>query len=61
MLIKGRGWDQNDWENKMFPNKSQLDVLFPDVPVVLERIDGHAYLVNQKALDMAKITTKTQN
>ena len=60
-VIKGRGWDQNDWDNKQFPNKTQLDVLFPNVPVVLERIDGHAYLVNQKALDMAKITTKTQN
>ena len=58
--IKGRGWDQNDWENKMFPNKSQLDVLFPDVPVVLERIDGHAYLVNQKALDMAEINIETK-
>ena len=58
--IKGRGWDQNDWENKMFPNKSQLDVLFPDVPVVLERIDGHAYLVNQKALDMAEINLETK-
>jgi predicted amidohydrolase YtcJ len=59
-VIKGRGWDQNDWNNKQFPNKTQLDVLFPNVPVVLERIDGHAYLVNQKALDMAKITSQTK-
>jgi len=59
-VIKGRGWDQNDWDNKQFPNKTQLDVLFPNVPVVLERIDGHAYLVNQKALDMAKITSQTK-
>ncbi|MDA7810388.1 amidohydrolase [Flavobacteriaceae bacterium] len=60
-VIKGSGWDQNDWDIKEFPNKKELDMLFPDTPVVLERIDGHAYLVNQKALDMAKITTKTQN
>ena len=60
-VIKGSGWDQNDWNIKEFPNKKELDMLFPDTPVVLERIDGHAYLVNQKALDMAKITTKTQN
>tara|TARA_B100001175_G_scaffold261752_1_gene230992 strand:+ start:776 stop:2407 length:1632 start_codon:yes stop_codon:yes gene_type:complete len=59
-VIKGRGWDQNDWDNKQFPNKTQLDVLFPNVPVVLERIDGHAYLVNQKALDMAKINSQTK-
>ena len=29
-VIKGRGWDQNDWDNKQFPNKTQLDVLFPN-------------------------------
>jgi len=60
-VIKGRGWDQNDWEVKQFPEKSELDVLYPDIPVVLERIDGHAYLVNQKALDLAKITNDTKS
>ena len=60
-VIKGRGWDQNDWEVKQFPEKSELDRLYPDIPVVLERIDGHAYLVNQKALDLAKITNHTKS
>jgi len=59
-FIVGRGWDQNDWEDKTFPTKEGLDELFPDVPVVLERIDGHAYLVNQKALDLAGIGPDTQ-
>ncbi|WP_340075024.1 amidohydrolase [Leptobacterium sp. I13] len=59
-FIVGRGWDQNDWDNKEFPTKDKLDALFPDTPVALERIDGHAYLVNQKALDMAGITVTTQ-
>ncbi|MBL6649894.1 MAG: amidohydrolase [Flavobacteriaceae bacterium] len=54
-VIRGRGWDQNDWELKKFPNKSKLDLLYPQKPVILERIDGHAYLVNQKALDIANI------
>ena len=58
-FILGRGWDQNDWEVKEFPTKDKLDELFPDTPVALERIDGHAYLVNQKALDMAGITADT--
>ena len=58
-FIRGRGWDQNDWEVKEFPTKKELDALFPDIPVALERVDGHAYLVNQKALDMAGITSKT--
>lgn len=59
-FIRGRGWDQNDWEVQEFPTKERLDTMFPDIPVALERVDGHAYLVNQKALDMANITTTTQ-
>ena len=58
--IIGRGWDQNDWEEKTFPNKTILDELFPDTPVALRRIDGHALLVNQKALDLAGIDINTK-
>lgn len=56
----GRGWDQNDWETKEFPTKEKLDAIFPDVPVFLKRIDGHAALVNQVVLDLAKLTNKTK-
>ncbi len=59
-FILGRGWDQNDWEVKEFPTKKELDELFPDTPVALTRIDGHALLVNQKALDMAGIDWSTK-
>ncbi len=58
-FITGRGWDQNDWENKEFPTKDTLDQLFPDTPISVTRIDGHAILVNQAALDKAGITTET--
>ena len=58
--IEGRGWDQNDWENKNFPVKDTLDVLFPNTPVFLMRIDGHAILCNQKALDLAQIDQNTK-
>lgn len=57
--ITGRGWDQNDWEVKEFPTKDTLDVLFPDTPVAITRVDGHALLVNQAALDKAGITVNT--
>ena len=59
-FITGRGWDQNDWEVKEFPTKDKLDELFPNIPIALERVDGHAYLVNQKALDLAGITSETE-
>ena len=58
-FITGRGWDQNDWEVKEFPVKDTLDVLFPDTPVAITRIDGHALLANQAALDAANITAET--
>ena len=57
--LTGRGWDQNDWPGKQFPTKDTLDQLFPDVPVFLTRVDGHAALVNQKALDLAGVTART--
>lgn len=51
----GSGWDQNDWAVKEFPTKEKLDELFPDRPVVLTRIDGHAVIANQKALNIAGV------
>lgn len=56
----GRGWDQNDWDNKAMPDRKQLDSLFPDRPVMLTRVDGHAVLVNGKALTLAGITATTK-
>lgn len=50
--ILGKGWDQNDWEIKEFPSKEKLDALFPNTPVFITRIDGHAALVNQKTLEL---------
>ncbi len=58
--VFGRGWDQNDWDDKSWPERSKLDSLFPDVPVFLMRIDGHAALVNGKALTLAGITKDTK-
>lgn len=54
--ITGRGWDQNDWVLKEFPTKDKLDKAFPKTPVAITRVDGHAMLVNQAAMDLAGIT-----
>ncbi len=58
--LTGRGWDQNDWPDKAFPTKEKLDQAFPNVPVALTRVDGHALLVNSKALRLANITAGSQ-
>ena len=59
-FIIGRGWDQNDWNKKTFPTNTLLNEKFPDKPVVLRRIDGHAYLVNDFALKLAGINNSTK-
>lgn len=49
--LLGRGWDQNDWENQSWPDIKKLDSLFPDKPVILTRIDGHAVFANTAAIE----------
>ncbi|GAB4031663.1 amidohydrolase [Spirosoma jeollabukense] len=56
LWLTGRGWDQNDWTDKEFPTKEKLDAIFPNIPVALMRVDGHALLVNSKALRLANVT-----
>ena len=58
--VVGRGWDNTTWEDQAFPSKTELDSLFPNRPVFLTRVDGHAVLVNQAALDIAGITQETE-
>jgi len=51
----GRGWDQNDWPVKEFPSNEKLNQLFPNRPVFLVRVDGHAAIANKKALELAGV------
>ena len=57
--IIGRGWDQNDWENKAFPNMDALNKAFPEIPVCLSRIDGHAVWINQAAVNRLNVNPDT--
>ena len=51
--LLGRGWDQNDWPIKELPTAADLDRHFPDRPVWLERVDGHANWGNSLAMSAA--------
>lgn len=51
--LLGRGWDQNDWPEQVFPSRADLDAEFPGRPVWLERIDGHAGWGNSLAIAQA--------
>jgi hypothetical protein len=57
--IVGRGWDQNDWPEKDWPRHDLLSAATPDNPVYLTRIDGHAGLANQKAMEASELTRST--
>lgn len=48
--LVGRGWDQNLWTGKAFPTAADLDAAFPERPVWLERVDGHAGWANTAAM-----------
>ena len=58
--VKGRGWDQNDWEVKEFPDNRLLNKLYPDTPIAITRIDGHAILCNQAALELGHVTVDSK-
>lgn len=57
--IQGRGWNQTQWPSNVFPSAKSLDKVFPDQPVWLKRVDGHAGWANSKAMELAGITRKT--
>lgn len=58
-FLVGRGWDQGLWGESDLPTNKLLNERFPDKPVMLTRVDGHAVLVNDKALEMASISLET--
>lgn len=55
----GYGWDQNQWKDKNWPNNELLNKNFSNTNVVLNRIDGHAIMVNETAIKTAKVPTDT--
>jgi predicted amidohydrolase YtcJ len=59
--IYGRGWIETHWPERRFPNRADLDAIVPDRPVFLERVDGHAAVVNSAALQLARIDANTAN
>lgn len=58
-VLLGRGWDQNLWTDKKFPTNEKLNELFGNIPVMLKRVDGHAAIVNDLVLNLAKINGNT--
>jgi len=58
--LQGRGWDQNLFDVKEMPDNTLLNQAFPDVPVYIVRVDGHAAIANDKALQLAGVTAESR-
>ena len=48
--IVGVGWDQNLWQNPVFPTNKELNRMYPQTPAILKRTDGHAIVANEEAI-----------
>ena len=59
--VYGRGWDQNLWSGQQFPIEGPLSAAVPDHPVWLTRVDGHAALVNARAMQILEIGADTKD
>lgn len=59
--IVGRGWIESPWQPPVFPTRQDLDAAVRDRPVILARADGHAAVVNSRALELAGIDRTTPN
>jgi predicted amidohydrolase YtcJ len=57
--ITGRGWDQNDWAETAWPTHELLSAVAPQNPVFLTRVDGHAAIVNRRAMELAGVAAST--
>ena len=57
-VIRGHGWDQNDWPGMAYPTNEALEGL-TDKPIILSRIDGHAVIANEVALRLSGITAES--
>lgn len=58
-FLIGNGWDQSTWGESELPTFDKINEQFPETPVALTRIDGHAMLVNQAMLDLVGIHSET--
>jgi predicted amidohydrolase YtcJ len=57
--VTGRGWIETFWTPPAFPTRQDLDRIAPQNPVYLTRADGHAAIVNTRALELAGVTKTT--
>lgn len=53
--ILGHGWDQDLFDEKRWPSRTDIDDVSDDSPVFLSRVDLHSALLNTKAMEILRI------
>ncbi len=57
--LLGGDWDETKWSPAQLPTRELIDASTVQVPVAVNRYDGHMILVNSLALKLAGITSQT--
>jgi predicted amidohydrolase YtcJ len=59
--VTGGDWDEQKWSPAELPTKELIDAATPDIPVWVNRYDGHESLANSVTLKLANITAASQD
>ena len=57
--ILGGRWDETKWSKPELPTKDLVDPVTGNIPIFVERYDGHEALANSAAMKMAGVDAKT--
>ena len=57
--ILGGRWDETKWPKPVLPTKDLVDPVTGDIPMFVERYDGHEALANSAAMKLAGVDAKT--
>ena len=58
-LVLGRGWHQNNFKEKRYLNKNDLNKISTTKPIIFIRVCGHVLVCNDKAMELAGINEST--
>jgi len=59
-VLVGGGWIETHWPEKRFPSRWDLDTIANNIPIILTRADGHALVINSKAMELAGISDTSE-
>ena len=59
--IQGQGFNESDWPENRIPLRRDLDIICPDLPVLIWRCDLHLAVANSRALELSGLHDDTRD